>query len=89
MSTVPFVRNEIGEIPSDVTSEGCWHKRFLFSKCCFAIGDYERAIEVLELRRGVLPKSDYDAIRLAAESYIAAYAEARSELERHIAEHGC
>jgi hypothetical protein len=89
MSTIPFSHKEIGEILSDVTLEGCWHKKFLFSKCCFALGDYKRAIEVIELRRGVLLKPDYDAIRLAAECYITAYREARSELERHIAEHGC
>jgi len=89
MSIVPFVGKQIGEIPLDVRSDGCGHKKFLFSKCCFALGDYKRAIEVIELRRGVLHKSDYDAIWQAAERYIAAYHEARSELELHTAEHGC
>jgi hypothetical protein len=89
MSTIPFSHKEIGEILSDVTLEGCWHKKFLFSKCCFALGDYKRAIEVIELRRGVLHKSEYDAIWQAAQRYITAYYEARSELSRHIAEHAC
>ena len=89
MSTIPFSHKEIGEILSDVTLEGCWHKKFLFSKCCFALGDYKRAIEVIELHRDVLHKSDYDAIRHAAERYIVVYYATRSELERNVAAHGC
>ena len=89
MSSSLIVDNEISLLPRNVASATCWERKLLFGKCCHARADYKRASEVLELRQGVLHKSDYDALRQAADRYGLTYAEAREKLDRHVAEHGC
>jgi hypothetical protein len=55
----------------------------------FAISDYSRAVEVLHLRLGTLPKQEYEKIRTFAEKTRELAEQARLALERHAAEHGC
>jgi hypothetical protein len=67
----------------------CSERDALLHKYQFAISDYGRAIQVLELRQGVLPKPDYVLIRDAADRYRRLSEEICNELDRHIATHGC
>lgn len=54
-----------------------------------ASADYRRALQVLNLRVGVMPKADYDKLRGFAEAARRTAEEARAALDLHTAEHGC
>jgi hypothetical protein len=69
--------------------EICATKDSLLRKYHYATGDYSRAMEVLDVKLGTLKKLDYQTIRQAAEDYRKLSDEARDELDRHMAEHGC
>ena len=69
--------------------EICSQKDSLLRKYQFAVGDHNRAMKVLEAKKGVLKKSDYVSIRGAADHYRSLSEQARDELDRHIGEHGC
>jgi hypothetical protein len=67
----------------------CEERDRLLRAYSFASSDYGRAQEVLNRRTGVLPGEEYKAIRAFAEKTKQLVEEARTALERHIAEHGC
>jgi hypothetical protein len=67
----------------------CTEKDSLLGKYTLARGDYSRAAMVLDLKRGVLKRNEYEVIRRAADDYRKLSEEVRHALDRHLAEHHC
>lgn len=69
--------------------KACEEKDRLSRAYSFANSDYVRAAELLNKRKGVMSRQDYEEIRRYAEKMRTMVDQARTALERHTAEHGC
>jgi multidrug resistance efflux pump len=69
--------------------EYCDEEQRLVDAYAFATADYNRAVQVLQRRRGVMSKTEYERLRAFSEQARASCEQARNELERHTSNHGC
>jgi hypothetical protein len=67
----------------------CEEKARLTRLYIVASADYTRAVQVLNLRAGVMLKPEYDQLRAFVETARRTAEEARSALDGHTAAHGC
>jgi hypothetical protein len=67
----------------------CSEKHRLLLAYQTVASDYCRAIQVLSERSGVMSKEDYSRIRDYCEKARARSEAARTEMDLHLAEHGC
>ena len=79
----------ISEAAAAALDTACGVKARLTRVFVVASSDYTRAVQVLNLRAGVMKKPEYDELRGFAESTRRTAEEARTALRRHTAEHGC
>jgi hypothetical protein len=78
--------------PSVPQPEGetlCFDKARLLRDYKIAVADYNRAVQLLSLRSGVMTKQEYTEIRQFSESARVKSKNARLAMERHEREHGC
>jgi hypothetical protein len=76
-------------VPQPEGEEVCFAKARLLRDYKMAVADYNRAVQVLSLRLGVLTKKEYNEIRHFSESARVKSKNARLALECHEREHGC
>ena len=67
----------------------CSEKRRLRSELEHAANDYSECLRNLSTQARVLPKDIYEQLQARAEAMKLQCDTVRSELERHIAQHGC
>jgi hypothetical protein len=67
----------------------CAEKETLHHQYIVSVSDYQRAVAVLGENLGTLKKPEYSILRKYIEDARKASEQARSMLDRHIAEHGC
>jgi hypothetical protein len=79
----------ISEAAAAALDTACDAKARLTRVFVVASSDYTRALQVLNLRAGVMKKLEYDKLRGYSESVGRTAEETRTALHRHTAEHGC
>jgi hypothetical protein len=67
----------------------CHEKHQLTEEYNIATAAYSQSVSELFASIGVIPKAQYQQLRTATEEARLASADARDQLERHIADHGC
>jgi len=67
----------------------CTEKYRLWRAYSFAIADFSRAVQVLNRYTGTMDREEYERLRNFANQAEWTSEQARRELERHAAEHGC
>ena len=76
-------------VPQPEQEEVCFDKARLLRGYKMAVADYNRTVQVLSLRIGVLTKAEYREIRDFSESARVKAKKAFLAMERHEREHGC
>jgi hypothetical protein len=67
----------------------CSGKEYLHHRFRIAVADYQRAFALVNARIGTLKQSDYEKLRAYIDQARTTSENARTALDRHIAEHGC
>ena len=79
----------MGDSEAKLKTSECVEKIRLIGHYTVATADYNRAVQVLAEKSGVMRKSEYTLIREYADTARLRSEFAREELDRHIATHGC
>jgi RNase P subunit RPR2 len=67
----------------------CPDKEWLHHRYRIAVADYQRAFAVVNARLGTLKQADYEKLRAYIDQARTISENARTALDRHMAEHGC
>lgn len=77
------------ECPQPDRDDVCFNKARLLRDYKIAVADYNRAVQLLSLRSGVMTKAEYTDILAFSEQARIKATTACIAMERHAAEHGC
>jgi hypothetical protein len=67
----------------------CPEKTRLLNEYSEATQKFSESVSVLQTRMGTVPKNEYDRLVRLSETHRVRSEQARLDMERHIADHGC
>lgn len=79
----------MGSMATPATALKCEERKHLIDAYAFAIEDYNRAAQALQISSAVTSEQEYEALQNIAEKTRERAVRTRAAFHRHIAEHGC